>query len=334
MPSQGFLASVSTIHDNIENIRFFISENRKAGIDHFFIFLETQDKEVINYLDDLEFVSIIPSYKLDVKFKALNPRQRFNATFINEFLSSRYSCDVWLTHIDGDEVIYIDKELLFKQEKNIKQVNLQPAESIITENYNNKYTEGLFKGKLTEQQLNLCFALQFINKPELKKWLRGYINHKYIARVRKGIRFDIHNTKHNKNSQKVIDNFFIKHYESTDENEFLRKWLTKRNNSAGNTGVRLERCILRDSIDVICSLEINKEQKEKHLKKIYSTFFYEKNIEDKKELNLYVNLPQKVNQCHNIYINFSDDELIESYNKKTQTSINQKIKTLLLGKKW
>ncbi|WP_143735701.1 hypothetical protein [Microbulbifer mangrovi] len=163
--------SITTAKESLEGYRTFIDRNRRAGVDHFFIFFEGDLDETLPKLYR-EFVTFIPSLKINPNENNLNRRQVKNLNLAVEYLR-HVGYQGFAVNIDSDEFIYLNKSILSEADP---AVRLDVIEPVIGE-------RNLYKRKLSPVELDLAIAIGVLDSGDGNEdWLNGYISGKYIAR--------------------------------------------------------------------------------------------------------------------------------------------------------
>ncbi len=286
------LIAVSTIKDTTENMEFFLNENRKSGVDHFFIFFEG---ELPVDPKKYPFATFISSYKLNPKTKDINRRQRDNANRVLRYLLSK-NVEGWITHIDGDEVVNFDKSIL-KQlpSENLcfKLHSVEPIKSDIEDK--NHHT--LFKKCLNEEEYSLALSLNLIEKKfnNNRDWLSGHVVGKSVTRIRPKLRLQIHFPNgYGVKVDESVDAEVI-HYESASFKDFLRKFLNMSTNSVNYD-------LHKQPIYNFFKAHKNDIDFLEKARELFEEKILEKDIEKKKELGFAFELNRKLNEAEDIHI--------------------------------
>lgn len=266
------ICTVSTIKDSVTNVTRFVEGNLAAGADHLFIFLEGGDREVLTFLEEHPHVTVVDADELNrhtPQASGLNVRQTVNANRINYLLSDVDSAG-WLFHIDGDEVLDIDRDRLLELDPEVNSVRLVPRESVSSSQPEHR---GYFKRLLEQEELALLTVLGVVDRPSNRKYFHGHVAGKIGVRpsVRHGLH--IHQSRvlgeeHTQESYRA-DWLRVLHYESVTMEEFLRKW--EVHIQAGpETSFRGEKELVRGAIiAVLGNAHLDEDEKRHHLTEIY-----------------------------------------------------------------
>lgn len=266
------ICTVSTIKDSVANVRNFVERNLGAGADHLFVFAEGGDREVLVFLEEHPHVTVVDADELDrhtPQASGLNVRQTINANRINYLLSDVDSVD-WLFHIDGDEVLDIDRHRLLELGPEIDSVRLAPRESVSSSQPEH---EGYFKRLLEREELALLTVLGVVSGPNNRKYFHGHVAGKIGVRpsVRHGLHIHQSRLLGEEDTQESYraDWLRVLHYESVTLEEFLRKW--EVHIQAGpETSFRGEKELVRGAIvAVLGNAHLGEDEKRHHLAEIY-----------------------------------------------------------------
>lgn len=266
------ICTVSTIKDSITNVQNFVGRNLAAGADHLFVFSEGGDREVLAFLDDHAHVTVVDADELNRRIpqaSGLNARQTINANRINVLLADVDSAE-WLFHIDGDEVLDIDRDRLLALGPDVDSVRLVPRESVSASQPEH---EGYFKRLLEQEELALLTVLGVLEEPSNRTYFQGHVAGKVGIRpsVRHGLHIHQSRVLGEENTQKSYraDWLRVLHYESVTLKEFLRKW--EVHIQAGpETRFRGEKELIRGAIiAVLGNTHLDEDEKRQHLAEIY-----------------------------------------------------------------
>jgi hypothetical protein len=221
------LFTVSTVKDTLPNVQRFVSGNLAGGVDHLFVFLDSPDPGVLNFLDAHPHVTCVTtddSWWRGDRPEQLNVRQRINANLVKVLLSHFDFAD-WLFHIDADEIVQIDRGILDAVPRTTRAVRLTPLEAVSRKHWNGDPT--WFKQLLDDGDLTLLHVLGVIAQPANGSYFHGHVAGK--TGLRPGL--DLWLTLHH-----IIDGDWqqvepysheqlrLLHYESYSGEDFVRKW--------------------------------------------------------------------------------------------------------------
>jgi len=220
---QPALYVAATIKDTRQNVEAFIRENRRAGVDHFFIFHEGISGGFDP--DEYPYVTWLASRNLHPEEPHLNRRQRANSNLINQYLSY-IGARGWLLPIDGDEVFHGDKSGLKALGSELKLVGLPPLESVSLRGQDRQNAR-LYRKLLSDRELSWCWRQGYIDSPSNDSWLRGHVQGKYLVRIDPDLVLAVHKVRENKGGYlepAVLEGFYVRHYDSINYAEFTRKF--------------------------------------------------------------------------------------------------------------
>lgn len=223
------VTTVSTIKDSLPNVSRFVEQNLAAGVDHMFLFLDGDQPEVREYLQarpEVTTVTTDESYWRRRMPSNLNVRQIVNANLVNSLLAP-FDWAAWLFHIDGDEVLQVDRDRLLALGEEQRAVRLQPLEAVSRWHWDGEVD--LFKRPLDKPTLCLLHQLGVIEEPDNRAYYRGHVIGKCGLRPDNELDMRIHD---------AWDPTFepvpfmrapwlqMLHYETYSGEEFMRKWAT------------------------------------------------------------------------------------------------------------
>ena len=129
------LVTASTILDTPANVRRFVADNLASGVDHMVVFLDDPAAPGQDQVADA--LAGIPTSRASARARdwwagdrpqGLNVRQRINANWARELLAP-FDWAEWLFHVDGDEVVALDREALAAVPAGTDAVWLTPLEA-------------------------------------------------------------------------------------------------------------------------------------------------------------------------------------------------------------
>ncbi len=222
------ITTVSTVKDDVERLQRWIDRNRAAGVDRMVVFVDDRDDARTAALLDARpgVVAVDAGAWWGEDYPArLNARQRINA---NAALGVVRELDTrgWMFHIDGDEVLHLDRERLMALPDDVEAVQLSPLEALSQWEWPDDEVT-LFKRLLAIEELNLLFLLGMLERPTNDAYFRGHTAGKAGLRVASEAWLEIH---------RVVDEgrtpvpahraswLQVLHYESHTLEEFIRKW--------------------------------------------------------------------------------------------------------------
>jgi hypothetical protein len=222
------ITTVSTVKDDLAPLQRWVDRNMAAGVDRMVIFLDDRDDAqtaaLLNAHPGVVAVDAGTWWGDDYPAK-LNTRQRINA---NATLSVVRENDLrgWLFHIDGDEVVHLDKERLLALGDGIEAVQLSPLEAVAQWEWPNDEVTA-FKRLLTNEELNLLHLLGRLERPDNSVFFRGHTAGKAGLRVTSDAWLEIHRVIDDRRTPVAAHRaswLRVLHYESHTFEEFVRKW--------------------------------------------------------------------------------------------------------------
>lgn len=222
------ITTVSTVKDDLPRLERWIDRNLAAGVDRMLVFVDDrEDTQTAALLDARPGVVAVDALAWwgDDFSPRLNARQRVNA---NAALRVLQEVDPrgWLFHIDGDEVLHLDRERLLGLEDDVEAVLLSPLEALSQWEWPDDEVT-VFKRLLAEEELNLLHLLGRLERPDNNAYFRGHTVGKAGVRVSADAWLDIHRVVDD--SRTPVDAhrapwLQVLHYESHTLEEFIRKW--------------------------------------------------------------------------------------------------------------
>jgi hypothetical protein len=266
------LFTVSTVKDSRANVERFVERNLAAGADHMLVFLDAPDPEVEELLTAHEHVTHVvtdDAYWRGRRWKHLNVRQLVNANLANAALAP-FGWAQWLFHLDADEALEIDRRRLLEEvPADEPYVLLDPLEAVSRWHWDGEVD--LFKRLLTEPELELLTALGTIDRPDNLAYFRGHIRGKVGMRPGLEWRLFLHRVR--TSAYVELDGYTadwlrLRHYESYDGEEFVRKWLAHV--GAGPMRLRPQRDRLRVALEQLVAADLPTDVRTAYFRRLYS----------------------------------------------------------------
>ena len=132
----------------------------------------------------------------------------------------------WLFHIDGDEVLHLDKQRLLGLADDVEAVLLSPLEALAQWEWPDDDVT-VFKRLLAVEELNLLHLLGRLERPDNHAYFRGHTVGKAGMRVSTDAWLDIHRVVDDSRTPVAAHRapwLQVLHYESHTLEEFVRKW--------------------------------------------------------------------------------------------------------------
>jgi glycosyl transferase family 2 len=172
------ILSVSTVKDAPGNVEKWVRRNLAGGIDHLVVCLDSPQPEVEDLLDahpDVTAVRAHGDWFAGEPAEDLNERQVINAGLVSRLVAGMPWAE-WLFHVDGDEVVQIDRDRLTALEPEVRAVRLRPVEAV-----SRWHTDGdptLFKRLPTDDELAELVRLGVLTRPNRRLYFRGHVTGK------------------------------------------------------------------------------------------------------------------------------------------------------------
>lgn len=230
------LVAAATVLDTLSHMKRFVAGNLAGGIDHLVVFLDKPagpgQAEVRSFLDEHPHVTCVPAGAgwWGERPHLLNVRQCTNANLVKELLgglgdrTGEVAGDqTWVFHVDGDEVVRVDRALLAAA--NGDAARLTTREAVARERWDGEPT--LFKRLLDEDDLVLLQALGVLEEPDNRAYFHGHLQGKGGVRASGAAWLTLHRPVDR--DGRVVpaledDRLELFHYESYSGEEFVRKW--------------------------------------------------------------------------------------------------------------
>ena len=266
------LFTVSTVKDSRANVERFVERNLAAGADHLLVFLDGPDPDVEDLLaahDHVTHVVTDDAYWRGRRWKDLNVRQLVNANLANAALAP-FGWAQWLFHIDADEALELDRgRLLQEVPADVPCVLLDPLEAVSRWQWDGEVDA--FKRLLSEAELELLTALGTIERPDNLAYFRGHVRGKVGLRPGLEWRLFLHRVK--TSGYDDVDGFTaewlrLRHYESVDGEEFVRKWLAHV--GAGPMNLRPQRDRLRAALEQLVVSDLPAEVRATYFRRLFA----------------------------------------------------------------
>jgi len=268
------LFTASTLKDSPENVRFFVSANLAAGVDHMFVFLdsprEPDQQQVADFLDAHARVTCVRAgsgWWGEDRPAGLNVRQRINANWARSVLEP-FDWAEWLFHIDGDEVALLERTALASVPSGTDAVWLPPLEAVSEPRPEARPT--LFKRLLDDADLNLLHVLDALPAPTNQAYFHGHVMGKSGVRPASGLGLTLHDAvspdgvsqpRHQDPEVRLL------HYDAVSGEEFVRKWSALA--GAGHARYRASRAPMARALKTLVEKDVPAAVRERHLHRIY-----------------------------------------------------------------
>ena len=226
------LFTASTVKDSAAGLQDFVARNLAGGVDHAFLFVDDADPAITAELDEHPNVTAIatgPDWWHGKRPRQLNARQRINAN-VAKVLLAPFPWAEWLFHIDGDECLLLDRQVLADLPAEVGNVRANPLEAVSRKRWPGRRVTH-FKRMLEPEELTLLQVLGLIEQPLNGHYFHGHCEGKSGMRPRMDRWLTLHDV-HDAAQGTIPAGDLGKgewarllHYESWSGDEFVRKWV-------------------------------------------------------------------------------------------------------------
>jgi hypothetical protein len=226
------VVTASTVKDTLANVQRFVDGNLAGGADHLVLFLDAPDDPatpaVRGFLDAHPHVTCVvtdDTWWTDKRPEQLNTRQRVNANVVKALLSA-IDWAGWVFHVDGDEIVQLDRTVLAGVPASRAVVSLAPLEAVSRKSWDGDPT--WFKRLLGSDDLTLLKTLGVIERPSNGALFHGHVEGKSGVRPTTDLWLTLHHVVDaEKNGVEAFTDpaaLRLLHYESFSGEDFVRKW--------------------------------------------------------------------------------------------------------------
>jgi hypothetical protein len=165
------------------------------------------------------------SWWADKRPEQLNTRQRINANVVKALLST-VDWAGWVFHVDGDEIVRLDRAVLDGVPASTSAVSLAPLEAVSRKHWDGDPT--WFKRLLESDDLTLLKTLGVIDRPSNGALFHGHVEGKSGVRPTTDLWLTLHHVVDEGKTE--VEAFTdparlrLLHYESYSGADFVRKW--------------------------------------------------------------------------------------------------------------
>jgi hypothetical protein len=269
------LFTASTVKDTLPHVQRFVECSLAGGVDHMFVLLDAAraegQAEVQEWLESQPHVTCIVTDKewwAGDRPPQLNVRQRINANLLKHVLSG-FGWAEWLFHVDGDEVVQVDRGVLDTVPAKFPAVHLTALETVSRKHWDQDPT--WFKAPLDDDDLALLHGLGVIDRPGNGAYFHGHLRGKSGIRPRAAGWLTLHTAVDA--DRKLLQTFRheslkVLHYESYSGEDFVRKWTTMVA-SGPTAGFRPARGNTADALRALIGKNLGEEKARAYLMKLF-----------------------------------------------------------------
>lgn len=273
---QAPLLAVSTIKDSPDHVRRYVEGNLAGGVDHLVVFLDApsddEQDEVLALLTEHPRVSVVRAggaWWGGQRPRELNVRQCINANVTRRVLADLGLGRGWLLHVDGDEVVRVDREALARVPEETLALRLAVREAVSSSTWTEQPTA--FKAELDDRDLALLHGLGVIDEPSNQVWIRGHVMGKSAVRIEADRWLTLHKVAREDRSHEPgleDEAWLVHHYESYSLEDFCRKW-TAMVASGPRAAYRAERRQVARTLRDLISRGLEPEALRRQLERFY-----------------------------------------------------------------
>lgn len=269
------LFTASTVKDSPANVRWFVESNLGAGVDHMFVFLdaprEPEQREVAAWLTEQPRVTCVETGRSrwwgGDRPASLNVRQRINANWARTVLEP-LDWATWLFHVDGDEVVWVDPDVLAAVPAGQASVRLSTWEAVSRQHADDRPT--LFKQLLGPEELTLLHVLGVVDEPTNQSFFHGHVMGKSGVRPGSGAGLTLHDAVDQEG--RALDapptaGLNVLHYDAISGDEFVRKWQALA--GAGAARYRASRAPVARALKCLISADLDPAVRDTYLRRIF-----------------------------------------------------------------
>ena len=269
------LFTASTVKDTLPNVQRFVECSLAGGVDHMFVLLDAPgaegQAEVREWMESQPHVTSIATGRewwAGDRPAQLNVRQRINANLLKHLLSG-FDWAEWLFHVDGDEIVQIDRGVLDTVPAAVPAIQLTPLEAVSRMHWDHDPT--WFKTLLGDDDLALLHALGVIDRPTNRTYFHGHPYGKSGIRPRATGWLTLHTAVgQHRESLEAFKHEALRllHYESYSGEDFVRKW-TAIVASGPTASFRTVRGTTADALRALIGKDLGEEKARAYLMKLF-----------------------------------------------------------------
>jgi hypothetical protein len=265
------IVAVSTVRDTVAHVRRYVEGNLRGGVDQLVVLLDAPDAEVEGYLATVpQVVHVVTdeAWWSGERPADLNVRQRVNANLVKAVATLVPGIE-WVFHIDGDEVAWIDRDVLAAVPADRVAVRLTPLEAVARRRWEGEPT--LFKRPGTPEELAVLHERGAIATPTNSAYFHGHPFGKAGVRPALDLWLRLHDVV-DAHGERVAaysrPGLRMLHYESYDSRDFVRKW-TALLGSGGAVSFRADRQPTADAVRAVLGRRLDPAATEAALLEVF-----------------------------------------------------------------
>lgn len=272
------LVAASTIKDTPEHVRRYVEGNLAGGVDHLVVFLDAPSDEgqgeVLAYLEQHPRVTPVRAggaWWGGERPRELNVRQCINANVTRGVLDSMGLGQGWLLHVDGDEVVRVDRDALERVPGDTVALKLAVREAVSSSTWDREGQPTAFKAELGDDDLALLHGLGLLAEPSNQVWIRGHVMGKSAVRIGAHRWLTLHKVAREDRSHEpglADEAWLVFHYESYSLEDFARKW-TAMVASGPRAAYRAERRQTARTLRALISRDLEPDALRRQLERFY-----------------------------------------------------------------
>lgn len=269
--ADGLVCAVSTVKDTLPRLEQYVARNLAGGVDHLFVLLDADQPEVEAALTALPHVTCVrtdDAWWRGDRPPELNHRQRINANAVRHLLGG-LAWASWLFHVDGDEVVRVDRDRLAAVPPSTTAVRLEVREAVSRLRWDEPPT--WFKRPLDRPELRRLVRRGVIAKPTNGAFLHGHADGKAGVRPGGDTWLTLHDPVGPDGGAVETasdESFLVLHYESYSGEEFARKW-TALAQAGPDTRLRPIRQRTMDAVQELLARGLDEATLERELLGLY-----------------------------------------------------------------
>lgn len=270
------LVAASTIKDSPEHVRRYVEGNLAGGVDHLVVFLDAPSEEgqgeVLGYLEQHPRVTPVRAggaWWGGDRPRELNVRQCINANVARRALDGVGLGRGWLLHIDGDEVVRVDRDALAAVPDDTVALRLAVREAVSSSSWEGQPTS--FKAELGDDDLALLHGLGVLEEPSNQQWIRGHVMGKSAVRISAERWLTLHKVaREDRSHEPGLEDpaWLVHHYESYSLDDFCRKWVAMVG-SGPRAAYRAERRRTARTLRDLISRDLDPDALRRQLERFY-----------------------------------------------------------------